>query len=681
MSFFPSKLVQKRKGGDFTHEIKIALAGNPNCGKTTVFNALTGSNLYVGNWAGVTVEKKEGRLKTDKNTVLTDLPGIYSLSPYTPEEVIAGNYLLVERPNVILNTVDSSNIERNLYLTLQLLETGIPLVLMLNMTDWAERKGIIIDEKKLSELLGVPIVKASASKGIGVEEAAKEAGALALSHSGFHPKTNFFSPETESALKTIEFIIKQKCPAKSLRFSSVKLFERDIATAQSLKLTETEKERIEAAISRREKQTASHSEEIIISERYNYIEKLLSGCMIKEKTVPTPTEKIDKLLTGRRTALPLFILIMAAVYFLSAGPIGAALSNLLERGINSFANTVELRLDMWNCAYILKSLILKGIIGGVGSVLSFLPQLFLLFTMLSLLEDCGYMARVAFIMDRFFRFFGLSGKSFIPLLIATGCGVPAIMSSRTVDNESGRKMTIITSTFMPCGAKLPLISLISARFFGGGWWVAPICYFTGIFAVLISGLILKNTKPFKSHNYPFIMELPDYRLPILKSIAKTVGERLSSFLKRAGTTIFIASVAVWFLSSFGFSEQGLYPVLYQGDSILFMLGEKIAPLFTPIGFGSWQAAVATLMGLLAKEEIVGVFGVISTDITALFGSGLSAFSFLLFNLLCAPCIAAMSTIAKEMKSPRWTFFGVAYQTVFAYLICFCLYQIGSVFFQ
>lgn len=671
----------KKKGGDFTPKIKIALAGNPNCGKTTIFNALTGSSLYVGNWAGVTVEKKEGGLRTDKNTVLTDLPGIYSLSPYNPEEVIARNYLLEEKPRVILNTVDSSNIERNLYLTLQLMETGIPLVLMLNMTDMAEKKGIILDEKKLSELLGVPVVKASASKGIGVEEAAAKAKALACSHTpdNFRPQTAFFTPKTEAALKAVEQIIRQKCPQNNLRFISIKIFERDKALPKGLNLTQAEQRQIEAAISSREKQTAASSEEIIIGERYNYIEKLLKHCMIKEKTSPTTTEKLDKLLTGRYTALPLFILIMSAVYFLSAGPIGAALSGLFERGISAFSHWAAFWLDAWNTAYLLKSLIINGIIGGVGSVIAFLPQLFLLFTMLSLLEDTGYMARVAFIMDRFFRFFGLSGKSFIPLLIATGCGVPAIMSSRTVDSESGRRMTIITSTFMPCSAKLPLISLISARFFGGSWWAAPLCYFTGIFAVLISGLILKNTKPFKSTGSPFIMELPDYQLPIPKNIFKTVWERLSSFLKRAGTTIFIASLAVWFLSSFALTQQGLYPVMYQGDSILFSLGEKAAPFFAPIGFGNWQCSVAVLMGLLAKEEIVGVFGVISADITALFPTPLSSLSFLLFNLLCAPCIAAMSTIAKEMKSPKWTIFAIAYQTAFAYIVSFCVYRIGSVF--
>ncbi len=666
-------------------DIKIALAGNPNCGKTTLFNALTGSDQYVGNWAGVTVEKKEGKLKEDKSVTVTDLPGIYSLSPYSPEEIITRDYILKEKPHVILNIADSSNIERNLYLTLQLLETNTPLVLVLNMIDFAEKKGILIDEKKLSDILGIPVVKAAASKGVGVNEAAKKAADLAKAPTKPTSKLNFFSPETEIALKKIETVIKNKCSQNQLsqlRWYSVKLFERDKTAAKELKLTSQEKENIEAAVTRCEKKAGETAEEIIITERYAYIEKILPSFTARKKTSPAPTEKIDRLLTGKFTALPLFILIMTAVYFLSAGPIGAYLSNILtEKIIGNFSSFISHQLSYFGCAQWLKSLVTEGIIGGVGTVVGFIPQLFLLFTMLSLLEDCGYMSRVAFIMDRFFRLFGLSGKSFIPLLIATGCGVPAIMSSRTVDNEASRRLTIITSTFMPCGAKLPVISLISAAFFNGSWWIAPICYFGGIFAVLISGLILKSTKPFKLNGSPFIMELPDYRLPIMRNIRKTVGERTGSFLKRAGTTVLLASIAVWFLSNFTLAGGRLCPVTYQGDSMLYRIGEFIAPIFAPIGFGTWQASVATLMGFLAKEEIAGVFGVISGvgEFSSLFANNISAFSFLMFNLLCAPCVAAMSAIAKEMRSAKWTAFAIAYQTVFAYIICFCVYRIGGIF--
>ncbi|MCM1298834.1 MAG: ferrous iron transport protein B [Firmicutes bacterium] len=659
-------------------DIKIALAGNPNSGKTTVFNALTGSNQYVGNWAGVTVEKKEGSLKSSEGITLIDLPGIYSLSPYSPEEIITRDYILKEKPDVILNAVDSANLERNLYLTLQLMETGTPLVLMLNLTDSAEKKGIVIDEKKLSEQLGVFAAKTSAAKGQGVKEAAAAAKAAALKDAPI-PRLKFFSSETESALKAIEAAISGKCPPKNLRWYSVRLFEREEKAAEELELTDLQRQRIEAATARCEKSAGTDSAEIIASERYDYIERLMSDCRARTGSAPAVTERIDGLLTGKYTALPFFILIMTAVYFLSAGPIGAALSSMVgERLIGGLAGAVSELLSRWDCAAWLRGLIVDGIIGGVGSVIGFLPQLFLLFFMLSLLEDCGYMSRVAFIMDRFFRFFGLSGKSFIPLLIATGCGVPAIMSSRTVDNEAGRKMTIITSTFMPCGAKLPLIAMISTQFFGGSWWVAPVCYFAGIASVLLSGLVLKNTKPFKACNSPFIMELPDYRMPMLKNIFRTVGERCGSFIKRAGTTILLASMAVWFLANFGIRDGSLCPVMYQGDSILFALGEKIAPVFEPIGFGSWQAAVATLMGFLAKEEIVGVFGVIASvqELPAVFGGSLGAFSFMLFNLLCAPCIAAMTAIAKEMRSFKWTLLAIGYQTGFAYLVCFLFWHIA-----
>ena len=657
-------------------EIKIALAGNPNCGKTTVFNALTGSDRYVGNWAGVTVDKGEGQLRGRKDVTVVDLPGVYSLSPYTSEEVITRDFAVSDEPQVILNVADASNIERSLYLTTQLMEAGLPLLLMLNMMDAAEKKGIVIDCGKLSVLLGVPVMAAAAAKGQGIAEAAEKAASLAGTAPAFH--ASFYTSETEKTLQTIEKLIKGAVPPARLRWYAVKLFERDKDVLAGLALPKAVSAQIEAAVTRREKQAGDSSDGILISERYAYAEHIVKQCVIKPQARLTPTQKADLLLTGKFTALPIFLLIMTAVYFLSVGTAGAFLSDFFRETVIGQWITSPLQSFLQNvsCAGWLQSLIIDGIMGGVGSVLGFLPQLTLLFLMLSILEDCGYMSRVAFIMDRFFRFFGLSGKSFIPMLIATGCGVPAIMSSRTVDNPAHRRMTVITATFMPCGAKLPVIALISTVFFGGAWWIAPVCYVSGALAVLASGLILKKMSFFAAGETPFVMELPDYHLPRPSHLLSTLWERCWSFIKRAGSVILLASAALWFLSSFGWANGSLHMVADPANSILRFVGEEIAAVFAPLGFGSWQAAVASVMGLLAKEELVGAFGVLGSAESVLGGS-LSAFSFLMFNLLCAPCFAAISAIAREMHDPFWTAFALCWQTAFAYTVSLCIYQLGS----
>lgn len=666
-------------------KLKIALIGNPNCGKTTVFNALTGSKAYIGNRAGVTVEKKEAVLKENRDVVIADLPGIYSLSPYTPEEMITRDFIIDRSPDAILNVADASNAERNLYLTCQLLETGLPLVLMMNMADAADKKGIVIDCVKLSGLLGIPVIKASAAKGKGLSEAAAAASDAAGADKNAQKKTPpFFSRDTENALNKIQRLIENSVDGKHLRWYSVKLFERDDQILKKLSLPKSAAAEIESIISDRERRAGDDSQSIIISERYDFVEGLAEKCILKTKDHDTPTQKADRILTGKYTALPCFALIMTIVYFFSAGPVGTSLSGLTRTLVTENAvPAAESFLKSINCAPWLTGLVTDGIIGGVGTVLGFLPQLALLFLMLALLEDWGYMSRAAFIMDRFFRRFGLSGKSFIPMLIATGCGVPAIMSSRTVDSIDRRRITIITATFMPCGAKLPIIAMISSLFFKGAWWTAPVCYFAGAAAVLISGLILKKLNLFRLNEEPFVMELPDYRIPMPANILRALAENCGSFVKRAGTIILLASSAIWFLSGFGFDGSCLRPVTDSSDSILRALGDGLAFIFAPIGFGNWKAAVASIMGLLAKEELVGVFGVLS-DASSLqaydvFGSGLEAFSFLMFNLLCAPCIAAVSTIGKEMKSLLWTGFALLYQTLFAYIVSLCIYRFGLFF--
>lgn len=664
------------------NSVQIALAGNPNCGKTTVFNALTGSKEYVGNRPGVTVEEKRAELKSRRGVTVIDLPGVYSLSPYSPEEIAARDCIVGKggkgAPDVILNVADASNIERNLYLTLQLMETGLPLVLMLNMADVAEKKGIVIDEKKLSGLLGVPVVRASAAKGFGLEEAVESA--VRAASEKFIGKRTVFSGATEAALRKIQNLIGGRVKPELLKWYSVKLFERDSEVLKEIGLSREEADIVEKVTAESERSAGDDSVSVIISERYAFVERVVRECTVRKTVRESASERLDRILTGRFTALPCFGLIMTAVYFLSSGPLGSMLSEAAGRFVTERGRLIAASvLDYFGCEKWLRGLICDGIIGGVGTVIGFLPQLAILFFMLALLEDWGYLSRVAFILDRFFRRFGLSGRSFIPMLIATGCGVPAVMSSRTVKEPAQRKITIITATFMPCGAKLPVISMVSTMFFGNRWWVAPICYFMGAAAVLLSGLLLKKLRVLKGSGGEFIMELPDYRVPLAGNVLKSLRENCGGFLRRAGTTILLASAAIWFLSSFSVIDGGLMFTEDTSHSILRNIGEALAVFFKPLGFGNWQAAVASLMGLLAKEELAAVFGVLtgSEGMKEVFAGSLEAFSFLMFNLLCAPCIAAVSAIGKEMGSWRWTVFAVGYQTEFAYLAAGCVYWVGK----
>lgn len=672
--------------------ITIALVGNPNCGKTTMFNDLTGSNQYVGNWPGVTVEKKEGRLKGHKDVIITDLPGIYSLSPYTLEEVVSRDYLTQHRPDVILNLVDGTNLERNLYLTTQLMEIGIPVVVAINMMDLVKKKGDRINTLKLSEQLGCEVVETSALKGDGSFRAAERAIVHAKS-SAPPAKLCRFSQATEQTLSSISDVIRQAADPNALRWHAIKLFERDDKAAEQLHLSESAKREIHRLIASEEKMFDDDSESILINERYDYITDLTRKCCKKRPKSLTPSDKIDRVLTNRWLALPIFVLIISAVYFISVSWLGAGITDWtndvffgewIQPGVQGFLETV-------GAADWLIGLIVDGIIAGVGAVLGFVPQMFILFFFLSILEDCGYMARVAFIMDRIFRKIGLSGKSFIPLLIASGCGVPGIMASKTIENEKDRRMTIITTTFIPCGAKLPVIALVGGSIFGATmWWLAPLMYFVGIAAVVVSGLMLKKTKMFSGKPAPFVMELPSYHLPAAKSVWLHMWERVRAFIIKAGTIIFIASALIWFLSNFGFSAEGFSMVANESDSMLAAVGAAIAPIFAPLGFGKWQTTMATLSGLIAKENIVSTLSVLfGLSDAAQEGAGLwanlaqilphaaAALSFLLFNLLCAPCIAAMGAIRREMASAKWTAFAIGYQTVFAYCVALMTYQFGG----
>lgn len=667
-------------------DIKIALAGNPNCGKTTLFNALTGSNQYVGNWPGVTVEKKEGSYKKEKGIIITDLPGIYSLSPYTLEEVVARNYLINERPNAILNIVDGTNLERNLYLTTQLMEIGIPVVVAINMMDVVRRRGDKIDIDALGRQLGCKIVEISALKGDGIEQAAEIA--IEAARNGNYEPRHIFSGDVEHAIAHIEEACVHELPDEQQRWYAIKLFERDDRVRGVLKLRSDKIIHIEKDITAVERLMDDDAESIITNERYNYISEITKTCY-KRKSLNriTNSDRIDRIVTNRVLALPIFALIMFIVYALSIGTVGdwtvGFMNDTLFGGI--IAPAVDSGLNGIGCAPWLVSLVVDGIVGGVGAVLSFVPQMMILFLLLSLLEDCGYMSRVAFIMDKLFRKFGLSGKSFIPLLVATGCGVPGIMASRTIELERDRRMTVMTTGFIPCGAKMPMVGFIAGALFGGSAWIATSAYLLGIAAVIVSGLILKKTKPFGGDPAPFVMELPSYHLPVANNVLRSAWERGWGFIKRAGTVVLAAGVILWILQNLSFSG-GFHYITDEngGKSILEVLGGFIAWIFKPLGFGNWQTAVATVLGLLAKEEVVGAFGTMAETgagqaalgLELFNGSQLAGFSFMVFNLLCAPCFAAMGAIRREMNSFKWTAGAIAYMCVFAYAVSLMIYQIG-----
>ena len=787
--------------------IKIALAGNPNAGKTTLFNALTGSNQFVGNWPGVTVEKKEGKLKTDKEVAIVDLPGIYSLSPYTPEEVIARNYLIDERPDAILNIVDGSNLERNLYLTTQLTELGIPVVVAVNMMDIVNKNGDKINLEQISKELGCRVVPISALKGTGVSEAANYAVAAAKKHEPAVPQHRF-SGSVEHAIAHIEEHALHNLPEEQQRWFAIKLFERDEKIIARLNVSADKLEHIERDIIACESELDDDAESIITAERYTYIDSIIKGCVkIKNRGALSVSDKIDRIVTNRFAALPIFAAVMILVYFVSVTSIGAFVTDFtneqlfgdgfhlvgigsadygeaaeefeigqatieayleaaeaaglevdavseqlfdleedeapdadivdafvteavavgievdfeyenedeevteISAGINDFVAALELEepdpadFGVWvpgvpviienglaaiNCADWLQELIIDGIVAGVGAVLGFVPQMLILFLFLAFLESCGYMARIAFIMDRFFRRFGLSGKSFIPILIGTGCGIPGIMASRTIENERDRRMTVITTTFIPCGAKLPIIALIAGALFDGAWWVSPSAYFIGIAAIICSGIILKKTKLFAGEAAPFVMELPAYHMPTVGALLRSTWERGWSFIKKAGTIILLATIFVWFASSFGWDE-GSFGMVDMEISILAKIGNLFAWVFAPLGWGDWRSAVAAITGLIAKENVVGTFGIlygfaeVAEDGKEVWNAlstampALAAYSFLVFNLLCAPCFAAMGAIKREMNSRRWFWVAIGYQCAIAYIVSLCIYQLGMLF--
>ena len=659
-----------------------------------MFNALTGANQYVGNWPGVTVEKKEGKCKENKDVIVTDLPGIYSLSPYTLEEVVSRDYLLKEKPEAIINLVDATNIERNLYLTTQLLELGIPVVIALNMADLLEKNKISIDTKALEKELGCKVVKTSALKGTGIREVVKEAVTAAKKESIVSGEIKF-SKDTEAAVSEMEGQLPSSVLEEQKRWYAIKLLERDAKVLEQLKLTASVQNQVEKIAAKLEERLDDDTESIITNERYVYISSIIGDCLTKSKAKGelTTSDKIDRIVTNRWLALPIFAVIMWIVYYISVTTVGAFVTDWTNDVLfgEIIPPAIEKLLVSVHCAAWLQGLILDGIVAGVGAVLGFVPQMLVLFIFLAFLESCGYMARVAFIMDRIFRKFGLSGKSFIPMLIGTGCGVPGVMASRTIENDRDRKMTIMTTTFIPCGAKLPIIALIAGALFDGASWVAPSAYFVGIAAIICSGIILKKTKMFAGDPAPFVMELPAYHMPTVGNVLRSMWERGWSFIKKAGTIITLSTILLWFLMSFGWVDGsfGMLEAEQLNDSILASIGNVIAPLFAPLGWGDWKMAVAAVTGLIAKENVVGTFGIlfgfaeVAENGTEIWGqlagsmTAVAAYSFLVFNLLCAPCFAAMGAIKREMNNAKWFWFAIGYQTLLAYVVSLCIYQIGT----
>ena len=680
--------------------IRIALAGNPNCGKTTMFNALTGANQYVGNWPGVTVEKKEGKLKSKKvkeEVVVTDLPGIYSLSPYTLEEVVSRDYLLKENPDVIVDLVDATNIERNLYLTTQLIETGVPVVIALNMADLLEKRGIKIDVARLSMLLDCPIVETSALKGEGLDKLIDEAIKTAKKKEADLPK-EIFNKDLEDAVSAAAEVLPSSIDANKKRWYAVKFLEKDSKVAESVKLTDSAAKKIEELRAGLEKSHDDDMESIVTDERYKFIQKIVGTTVKKGKDKLTTSDKIDKIVTNRILGIPIFIAVMFVVYYISVTTIGTIVTDWTnDTFVGGIQEIVGGFLEGIGTNDVVTSLVVDGVIGGVGAVLGFVPQMAILFLFLSILEDCGYMVRIAFVMDRVFRHFGLSGKSFIPLLISSGCGIPGIMASKTIEQDNDRRLTIMTATFIPCGAKLPVIALMGGVMaswatgsYEAGGFMAPAMYFMGIVAVLVAAIILKKTKPFSGKPAPFVMELPQYHVPQAKTVLLHVWERLKGFIIKAGTILFLACVVMWFLGGFGFVDGSFGMVEDSADSLMAMIGGVIAPLFAPLGFGEWQPVAASISGFTAKEAIVSTMGVlanvsgdtedavnVAAGVASWFPSSIAAFTFLMFNLLDSPCLAAIATMAQQMQSRKWFWFAILFQNIFAYIVCLCVYQIGS----
>ena len=679
--------------------IRIALAGNPNCGKTTMFNNLTGANQYVGNWPGVTVEKKEGKLKGKKDVIITDLPGIYSLSPYTLEEVVSRDYILNEHPDVIVNLVDATNIERNLYLTTQLIETGVPVVIALNMADLLEKREIKIDTERLSMVLGCPIIETSALKGDGLDKLMEEAIRTANTKEVELP-ADIFSADLEKAIENV----KQQLPASitedKKRWYAVKLLENDSKVSGSMSLGTAARSVVEDARKALESKHDNDMESIVTDERYQFIQKVVKTTVKKAKGKLTVSDRIDQIVTNRILGIPIFIAVMFIVYYISVSTIGTFVTDWTnDVFVVAIQDAVSGFLESLGASEMILSLVVDGIVGGLGAVLGFVPQMAILFLFLSILEDCGYMVRIAFVMDRVFRHFGLSGKSFIPLLISSGCGIPGIMASRTIEQDNDRRLTIMTATFIPCGAKLPVIALMggvmasyATRSYEAGGLVAPLMYFLGIVAVLVAAIILKKTKPFSGKPAPFVMELPQYHIPSVKTVLMHVWERLKGFIIKAGTILFLACVVMWFLGGFGFAEDGSFGMVESGQSLLAVIGGVFAPIFAPLGFGEWQPVAASLSGFTAKEAIVSTMGVlanVSEDlaeeasvvapaVAMWFPSAMAAFSFLLFNMLDSPCLAAIATMAQQMQSKKWFWFAIVFQNLFAYVVCLIVYQLGSV---